>query len=399
VKHHEWSPGSHAAQLALMDVYRGGDSKLTLPIQVTIRNFDLAKAPGLHLNTWFDAVRHLDGHVPAALDNLHDYGDDVYIIHPWHLPFPKLNSDGSVAEPMDLTNFDRLVGMFRQRDKNATILISLGLDNVVPEYQQLKNHLKPYSPEWDKGVHYWVGQFMSRMKELGVPTSQYALYVTDEPTVDELDITRAVAKIARSIDPSVRLYVDGSHLYEDPKLNDELLKMVNIWQVGGDLIPTHPELLPAFKKYSNIDLWVYKCRTHTRARQLGADAYAYYRLTAWEALREGMTGIGYWVYCWDTGKDLWDGTTGGGSLLAYPDAGDGTLMSVRWELVRTALDDAKYYQLLKQAQKNEDLPADVKTQVASLLGERFNAVLAHPHNPELAVAWREDAGAAIEAAK
>jgi hypothetical protein len=129
---------------------------------------------------------------------------------------------------------------------------------------------------------------------------------------------------------------------------------------------------------------------------LGADAYNYYRLLSWQALRDGMTGIGYWVYCWNTAKDLWDGTTGDGSNLVYPDAGNGVLASVRWELVRTSLDDVKYYRLLQLASDTK-LSMDLKTKIDALLGERFNQVLAHPLDPRLAVQWRIDAGTALDA--
>jgi hypothetical protein len=149
-------------------------------------------------------------------------------------------------------------------------------------------------------------------------------------------------------------------------------------------------LLPTLKKYPHVKLWMYECRTLTRSRQL-VDAYDYYRLMAWRAQRDGINGIGYWIYLYDAAKDLWDGTTGGGASLVYPDADKGILMSPRWELVRTSLDDVKVYRLLQKVSKT---PA-----VEKLLGERFDAVIAHPHDPELAVQWRVDAGAAIEAAK
>ncbi|MCC6421887.1 MAG: DUF4091 domain-containing protein [Phycisphaerales bacterium] len=396
-KHHDLKAGSHSAKLVLQDLRRGVVSQIELPLDLTIHRFDLAAAKPMHLNVWFDTVPFLKGHEQASLDNLTDYGCDVFVIHPWHLPFPKLTAEGEPAAPLDLANFDRLVRMFRACNPRAKLLIGLGLDSDVPDYQQLKSHLALYSPQWNKGMRFWVGQFMERMKQLDIPLSDYAFYVSDEPDDDELDLTRAVATIARSIDPGVRIYVNGINIYFDkPELNKQLMDLSNIWQLGGDYLGVRPTLLSTLKSDKQLDLWVYQCRTGTRGRQLGADAYNYYRLLSWQALRDGMTGIGYWVYCWNTAKDLWDGTTGDGSNLVYPDAGNGVLASVRWELVRTSLDDVKYYRLLQLASDTK-LSMDLKTKIDALLGERFNQVLAHPLDPRLAVQWRIDAGTALDA--
>jgi hypothetical protein len=76
--------------------------------------------------------------------------------------------------------------------------------------------------------------------------------------------------------------------------------------------------------------------------------------------------------------------------VIYPDAGKGLLMSPRWELIRTSLDDVKVYRLLEKRPRTAVIEA--------LLGKRFDEVLEHPNEPELAVQWRIDAGAALEGA-
>lgn len=387
-KHHDLPAGTHDAQLTLEDLRRGDSSKITLPLGVTVYNFSLADAAPMHLNAWYNvSTQLLAGREQAAMDNLIDYGCDVFVVHPWQIPWPKLNAQGDSTEPMNFTRFDQIVHLYRSRNTNPVILLSLGLDNVSPELQGLKSHLKPYTPQWEKGVRFWISQFMQRMQELDVPTSRYAFYVTDEPTTDELDITRAVAKIARSIDPTVQIYVDGSHLYTDPKLNDDLMSLTNIWQVGGDLMAVD-SILPVLKQHPDEQLWVYRCRTSTLVRHQGNGAYDYFRLMSWRALQNGLSGNGYWVYCWD-------GAAGFGANLVYPGANNTILMSVHWELVRMGLDDVKYARLLQQKLKSD--PA-AKSQIAPLLGERFDNVLAHPQDPQLAVQWRHDAAAVLESA-
>jgi hypothetical protein len=393
MKHHEWKPGAHEADLSFKDLRRGVASIQKLPLEVTAWNVNLADAPVMHLNTWaslyWGNAAMLTGREQAALENLHDYGCDVLTINPGQFPWPKLNADGESTAPMDFTQFDKLVKLYQSLGKPIT-LIWLGLDDSHPDMQQLQSNLKLYSPAWEKGIHWWLGQLIERMKTLNVPTSQYALYVTDEPNEAELDLTKVVAKIAKSIDPSVQIYMDSSELYADQKHNDELMQLVDINQPNGDGMDARPTLLPTLQKYPNTELWIYQCRTSTRARQL-VNAYDYYRLQAWLAQKNGMNGIGFWVYAYNAQKDFWDGTTanGGGAGLVYADSDDGLLMSARWELVRTGLDDVKYYRLLKKAAATPD--------IQNLLGQRFEEVLAHPYSPELAVQWRIDAGAALAA--
>lgn len=391
VKHHTWSAGVHQAELILKDLRRGDTSIVKLPIEVTIRNFNVNDAPPMHLNMWsflyYLHAKPIEGREEAALQNLRDYGCDVFVLNAWQLPWPTLDADGNPTAPMDFTLFDKLVKFYRSRG-HVTLLVMLGLNASKPDWLALRSGLKPYSPQWQKGMRYWIEQFAQRMRELGVPTSDYAYYINDEPDWGELDMTRAVTRIIKSVDPSQRIYMDTSELYDDPKLNDELLKEVSINQVNGDSMAARPNLLPRLQKHSNVELWVYQCRLHTRSRQ-AVNVYDYYRLLAWQAQHDGMNGTGYWLYLYDDAKDLWDGTTGGGASVIYPDADKGLLMSVRWELIRTGLDDVKYYRLLEKMPRTPT--------VADLLGRRFDEVLAHPDDPQLAVQWRIDAGAAIDA--
>jgi hypothetical protein len=177
------------------------------------------------------------------------------------------------------------------------------------------------------------------------------------------------------------------------------MAVTDIWQPDETLgIDAQPGLLKQLKSSPHHTLWVYACRTGQRARS--ANAYNYYRLMAWRAISQGLSGIGYWTYSQPSANENpWDGTAApaSGAVLVYPGKNKSLIMSVRWELIRMALDDAKYYQLLQTAgQNNED--AKLKTQIADLLGARFQDVIEHPSDPARAVQWRLDAGSALDAA-
>lgn len=391
LKHREWKAGVHETALVLKDLRRGVASTIKLPVEVTAWDFDLTRVPGLHLNLWaslyWGNASMLFGREEAALDNLVDYGCDVLTINPSQFPWPKLTADGEPTGALDFEKFDQLVKLYRSKG-SPIILIWLSLDDNHPDMQQLYSHLEVYSPAWEKGIRWWLEQLMGRMKELGVPTNQYALYVTDEPDESELDLTLKVAQIVKSIDKTALIYMDSSNLYEDSNRNKELMGLVDINQPNDDGISARPYLLPELKKYPNCTLWLYQCRTNTRARQL-VKAYDYYRLQSWQAMNEGMKGVGFWVYAYNAQKDFWDETTsnGGGAGMVYDDTGNGLLMSVRWELIRMGLDDMRYYQLLEKSPRT--------VQAEQLLGARFKEVLDHPNDPGLAVQWRLDAARAI----
>ena len=143
-------------------------------------------------------------------------------------------------------------------------------------------------------------------------------------------------------------------------------------------------------------MWVYACRTGMRSR--GTNAHDYYRLMAWRAMRDGLTGIGYWSYCAAASdkEDLWDGTRepASGAVLVYP-AEQGVLSSVRWELVREAIDDTKYVQLLKQAAE-QTTAGPLRSKLEALYGSRLTEVIDNRDNPAAVMQWRIDAGQAIE---
>jgi hypothetical protein len=404
-RHHKWVPGAHLYEIRLMDLRRGHASQTTLPVEVTVHTFNLDDAPDpLKAALWAPlfagrSAAILNGRQQVALDNLIDYGVNVFNIYPDFVPWPKLTPQGDWIAKPDYKQFDHVAQFLRNGPTKPLILIWLRMDTGAEENYELQSGLKPGSSEWKKGLHNWLEDWTQHMQALGMRTSDYAFYVTDEPDADELDRTLFFGQVAKSIDPSIQIYVDGSTLYDDPAKNKQLMAVTDIWQPDETLgIDAQPGLLKQLKASPHHTLWVYACRTGQRARS--ANAYDYYRLMAWRALNRGLSGIGYWTYCQlSANENPWDGTAApaSGAALVYPGKGKSLIMSVRWELIRMALDDAKYYQLLQSADQN-NLDAKLKTQIADLLGARFQDVIDHPHDPARAVQWRLDAGSALDAA-
>lgn len=404
VKHQNWSPGTHRFDLHLMDLRRGHKSEATISLEVTIRPFDLADArEGLKVGLWtaLESPRSKEivgGREQAALDNLTDYGANVYDLSWENLPWPRLSPDGELLVKPDYSAFDRAIELHGGKGK-PFFLFWLAMDTGKEDNYALQSGLTPGSPQWKKGLHNWLADWTQHLRDLGLNTSDYAFYVTDEPDLDELDRTRQFGEVAKALDPTIQIYADCSHVYDEPAMNDKIMAVTDIWQPDERMIRIRPDQWAVLKSYPNKMLWMYDCRTTMRQRNAGI--YDYYRLLTWRALQMGLNGVSYWTYCQPaTGENPWDGTlsNASGAMLVYPGRGSSLIMSVRWELLRMALDDAKYYRLLQQAQQH-DMKAELKEEMAALTGERFEQVINHPEEPGRAVQWRLDAGDALEKAR
>lgn len=400
-KHHALPAGSHKAELAVFDLRRGSAAATKLPIAITIRNFDLATVPQeMKVQGWAELFAGrsfvVKNNLKAARDNLLDYGINVLNMGPDEMPWPKLKPTGELAEPLDYSRHDEALALLRGKD-NPFILFFMNMDDNNLANWGLRNELSPGSDAWKRGFKAWLTEWTKHLKSLGMTTKDYALYLTDEPGPEELDRYRIFGKVVREVDPSIQIYINGAELYEEASSTEELMNLTDIWQPDETVgFASDPKLLPTLKKFAGKQLWVYACRTGMRSR--GTNLHDYYRLMAWRAMRDGLTGIGYWSYCAAASdkEDLWDGTreSASGAVLVYP-AEHGVLSSVRWELVRQAVDDTRYVQLLKRT-ASQATAGPIKSKLESLYGSRLTEVISLQDDPEAVARWRIDAGLAIE---
>lgn len=402
-KHQNWSPGLHRFEIRLMDLYRGHKSDVSVPMEVTILPIDLADAGEvLKVGLWtaLESPRSKEivgGREQTAMDNLTDYGVNVYDFS-WEVaPWPKLSPEGELLAKPDYSALDQAIQLHSGKGK-PFFLFWLGMDTGKEDNYALQSGLTPGSPQWKKGLRNWLADWTQHLRDIGLSTSDYAFYITDEPDLAELDRTREFGEVAKALDPKIQIYADCSFVYDEPALNDKIMAVTDIWQPDERMIRIRPDQWGVLKSYPNKTLWMYDCLVGMRQRK--AELYNYYRLLTWRAVQNELTGVWYWTYCQPaTGEKPWDGTLtdGSGAMLVYPGTGNSLIMSVRWELIRMALDDARYYRLLQKAEKR-DIESGLKAKIAALVGSRFDEVINHPDDPSMAVQWRLDAGAALELA-
>ncbi|MCC6423152.1 MAG: DUF4091 domain-containing protein [Phycisphaerales bacterium] len=403
-KHRDWSAGTHQFNLKLMDLHRGHKSDISIPMEVMIHSINLADAgETLKVGLWtaLESARSKEivaGREQTALDNLADYGVNVFDFS-WEVaPWPKLSPEGELRSKPDYAALDQAIKMHSGKGK-PFFLFWMGMDTGKEDNYALQNGLTPGSPQWKNGLHNWLADWTAHLRDIGLSTDDYAFYITDEPDLSELDRTRQFGEVAKALDPKIKIYADCSFVYDGPADNDRIMAVTDIWQPDERMIRIRPDQWGVLKSYPNKTLWMYDCRVTMRTPDAGI--YNYYRLLTWRALQNDLTGVWYWTYCQPaTGEKPWDGTLtdGSGAMLVYPGTGNSLIMSVRWELIRMALDDAKYYRLLQQTAKR-DLDSSLKEKISALIGPEFDDVINHPDDPSKAIQWRQEAAGALEAAK
>ncbi|MCC6424467.1 MAG: DUF4091 domain-containing protein [Phycisphaerales bacterium] len=397
-KHFDLPNGDYSARLRIRNLRSGGVTEL--PVAIRAWGFDYANAKPLRMTLYtglssIPQYRIIHGKEEQAFENMVDYGVNVFTLWPdaatKQVPYPKLTAQGDLAEPIDYTQHDRAIAFFRQNGNRPFFKMCLNFDvkSEMPNWT-LRNNLEPGSDAWKKGLRVWFTDWTRHLQSLGLSTGDYAFYLTDEPDTAELDRYRLVGGIIKEIDPKIQIFINGSELYADEELNRQLMAVTDIWNPNEAVaLLANPDLLPELRKYGKKEIWVYECKTGVRSRAV--DAYDYYRLMTWRALRDGLVGVGYWHYCYqaETSEDPFDGTTSSSSgvFLVYPGQNK-LLMSVRWELAREALEDAKLYRMIQQLPPGERRDA--------LLGKRFADVIDNRNNPALATQWRNDAGTLLD---
>lgn len=381
-----WPAGSHEGQLRLRNLRRP-DADLRLPVAIRATGIDLPGKAPLRLVTWPDLFAGrsavVRGMEDRAARNLADYGADVVTLSQEELPWPKLDAQGNLTEPIDFTAFDQRVSFYLEHMPEAMFLCWVRFDIPDPNRNfELRSELTAGSDAWKRGVRTWVSEWRSHIVSQGWSPERFGFYLADEPGLDELDRHVAIAPLMREAAPDMPIYANPSELYEDPSKTALFLDNVDIAQPDATLgFERNPKMIEALQQRDAIDLWVYACRTGRRGRAV--NLHEYYRLQAWHAMQQGLGGIGFWAYAAAHGdpNELWNGTAapGAGATMVYR-GHDRIIMSRRWELIRESLDDARLMTLL----------TDRETPAASQLrSDGIAEVLSQPQDPQVVDRWRK----------
>ncbi len=192
------------------------------------------------------------------------------------------------------------------------------------------------TPEFKNNFIVWYNRLIRVLRENGLSDLQIYLYPYDEVHGDDIDDFKQFATWVKKAIPSVKIYAT---LANKDAINN-ILPLVDVAQIPSDL-----KLLTLLPQH-HCEIWMYSVESSSRS----LSPYLYYRLMAWKALINDITGIGFWDYA-DEGKDKqlnlisdsWINPSNSYSVV-YDGPGKEIISSRRWEAFQLGLED---YSIMK----------------------------------------------------
>ncbi len=201
------------------------------------------------------------------------------------------------------------------------------------------------SPEFKNNFIKWYYKLMEVLQESEFSSSQIYLYPYDEVNGDDMDEFKKFASWAKKAIPGIKIYAT---LTNKDAINN-ILPLVDIAQ-----IPSNLNLLPILPAH-HCEIWIYATESSSRS----LSPYLYYRLMAWNAFVNDITGIGFWDYA-DEGRDKqlnlisdsWINSSNSYSVI-YNGPGKEIISSRRWEAFRLGIEDYSILKLYSKKYGNE----------------------------------------------
>ena len=202
-------------------------------------------------------------------------------------------------------------------------------------YRNVNKKVQYLSEEWKKDFTIWYNEMLGALKSAGISSDIY-LYPYDEVAGKDIQDFKSLATWTKTAVSQIKFYATLSR----KEALDNILPLIDIAQVSDS-----PDLLSELPVH-NCEVWVYSGRSPARS----LSPYSFYRLMAWKAFVNDVTGIGFWDYA-DEGKNkvlnlISDPLTDPASSYSaiYDGPGKDIISSRRWEAFRLGIED---YSILK----------------------------------------------------
>ncbi|RFS22021.1 hypothetical protein DVR12_15370 [Chitinophaga silvatica] len=300
-----------------------GAVQQTIDITVASTNFNsFTQTPDVNVWAYFNDPLLKERPV-AAHNDLLDHGVNTFVFHPGILlPEKPVSSNEALQKMLPM------VKGFKQ------VLLFL---NITAKDQS-------YWTETRKQTFAnWYKDLQAALQQQGISPSNIYLYPIDEVKPSQIAAFKSFVTYAKSQIPGARFFATISDIKSLP----EIQPLVDIAQVYNT-----NQLIAAAKQAqtSSQSIWLYDTKKPTKS----LPPYGYYRLMAWRAFANGLTGIGFWQYA-DAGHEqgatsLWDDFDGKSAdyNVVYDDNAN-VNSSRRWEAFKQGIDD--YRLLMAYAQK------------------------------------------------
>lgn len=334
--------------------------QIQVPLQIKVWAAQTPRQQSLMVNTWSYLTWRAIKNIPEkAVADLSAHHCNVAILHPSQIPWPVNFKTGAFATP-DYSQFDRFINLSRNANK-----FLFYMDFNTEARRNLGGTYAFMSDEWQKLFKQWIRDWVQHAFELGLNSHDFAFYPIDEPDGStEAGYLIEIAKLIKEVDPELQVYttIDQVGRISSDDFS-KLSELVDIFQIGLNSV-TAANVTPL--KERGKEVWSYASGGKI------TDPLGFYRLQAWRAFKNGITGIGFWAYA-DMGNagTAWNDLDGNRPDFSVIYEGENDVVSSkRWEAWREGIED---YQLLELAKAKVNVGKESEE-----LKQRVDWVIQHP---------------------
>ena len=314
-------------------------------IDLDVLSFKMAASSEFRMCTWSPSS---GVEVPGLLA----HGNNVFLLTN---PLFKYNSKNELTG-FDYTDIDKVLTQFK--GKEAFFLVN-GLPGIKEEFA---------SEGYKKQADRYFKDLVPHLATFGIGIDKFALYPIDEPGGTGWKAVNQVVQfgeVVHGINPDIMIYQDGGG---ELPMFEAMSKYVNVWSPTIDWVADKSAEMNVMRTKKKF-LWSYNC-SYASSRPVGPNIKNInliyeFRTAALLALRNDVTGIGFWCYNINSGN-LWSRITQEYNLV-YPGVTK-SVTSRRWEAVREGIEDFRIVTALKKYLNSEMNPdAAVRKSIEHLI--------------------------------
>ena len=368
---------------------KGGEESVQLEMQVW--PFSLPKRSHLLMSNWLKLEHVLKSHnlellsdhfwrvIECYARNLSDHRQNVILTPLFHIIDILESEPGKYV--FDFHNFDRWVKLFfehgfeeiegsrlahRSRNVRAILMRKPGQDQA--EYAKFTSTMDPVYRNF---LRQFLIALRSHLQDNGW-LDRFHLFISDEPIGDEFEAYTSLSNFIKSVTPEIRK-MEAVNAWMDPLNPEDVTKYAPYIDIPVMLEDQYEE----FVETSGIPrerIWFYYCcgPVGPWPNRFLDFPLIRVRIFTWIAFRYGAPGFLHWgLNHWDwlgsasRGQyyNPYDNTTVGGDqagdgYVLYPpwnlDTSDNPVDSIRWEIIRKAMEDYEYLYMLREIAESGD---------------------------------------------